>query len=182
MRHLEIAVGCVLVADEAEAVRSDGHGGVLTDLASTVQGTEGGGAAGLVRTVGYLEGMLGRVVVADEAEAVGSHGHGSELADVAWAIQGCKGDSLTCKIGIVRSDSKGQSEAQEKPDPQHKRSISGQHDRPSITHRWREAEYSKSIRIFQQFPTSPATSNHSNVSARRKGTLRLLCSITTQDS
>ena len=38
--HLEVAVGHVVVADEAQAVGPDGHGGVLADVAWAVQGGE----------------------------------------------------------------------------------------------------------------------------------------------
>ena len=36
--HRKVAIGRVLVADEAQAVASDGHGGVLADLICGVRG------------------------------------------------------------------------------------------------------------------------------------------------
>jgi len=39
--HLEVAVGRVVVADEAQAVGSNSDSGVLTDVAWAVQGGEG---------------------------------------------------------------------------------------------------------------------------------------------
>jgi hypothetical protein len=48
VRHLEVGVGHVVVADEAQAVGPNGHGGELNDIACVVQGGEGGGGAGLV--------------------------------------------------------------------------------------------------------------------------------------
>ena len=87
MSYLEGAVGHVVVADEAQAVGSDGHGGVLTDLACIVQSGEGRGSAGLVGTVGDLEVAVGHVVVTDETQAVGSDGHGGVLTDLACIVQ-----------------------------------------------------------------------------------------------
>ena len=40
--HLEVAVGGVVVADEAEAVGADRHRGVLADIARAVEGRDGG--------------------------------------------------------------------------------------------------------------------------------------------
>ena len=65
--HLEVAIGCIVIADEAQAVGSDGHRGVLTDLVCAVEGGEGGGSAGPVRAMGHLEGAVGHVAVTDEA-------------------------------------------------------------------------------------------------------------------
>ena len=111
MSDLESAVGRVVVADEAQAVGADGHGGVLTDIACVVQGGKDRGSAGLVGTVGHLETAVGHVVIADETQAVGPDGQGGVLADVTEAIQCGEGQSCAFETGIVRSDTDSQSEA-----------------------------------------------------------------------
>ena len=85
--HLEVAVGGVVVADEAEAVGADRDRGVPADVARAVERGEGGARAGGVRAVGHLEVAVGDVVVADEAEAVRADRHGGVLADVARAVE-----------------------------------------------------------------------------------------------
>jgi len=77
-----------VVADEAEAVRPDSHGGVLSTLpvlSSVLR-------VALVQAVSeqwaHLEVAVSGIVVADEAEAVRSDRHRGVLADVARAVQG----------------------------------------------------------------------------------------------
>ncbi len=77
-----------------------------------------------IGAVGHFEITIDRVVVADEAQVVRSDGHGGVLADLAWAVQGGECNSRTHKTGIACSDTEGQSEVQEKPDPQDKTSVS----------------------------------------------------------
>ena len=67
--HLEVAVGGVVVADEAEAVGPDGHCGELTNIALALEGCAGGvgtDRVGRVEAVGHLEIAVGGVVVADQ--------------------------------------------------------------------------------------------------------------------
>ena len=116
MRHFEIAIGHVVVADERTAIGPKGHGGVLADLTGAIQGGDGRSGAGPVGTVSHLEIAVRRIVVADEAQAVRPKGHGSELADVTWAVQGGERESRTLKTGIVRGDTRDQSDASEKSD------------------------------------------------------------------
>lgn len=66
MRHFEVAIGHIVVADERETIISDDHGGVLTNLACIVQGGERGGGAEPVGTVGYLEIAVGHIMITDK--------------------------------------------------------------------------------------------------------------------
>jgi len=65
--HLELVVGVVVVADEAEAVGADGDGGVVADVTHAVEGDGGGAGAGGIGAVCHLEVEVGFVAVADEA-------------------------------------------------------------------------------------------------------------------
>src|SRR2546421_289036 len=72
---LEIAVGCVVITDEAQAVGPDGPGVVSAAVTVAGHGGEGSGSAGFVGAVGHLEIAVGLIVIADEAQAVGPDGH-----------------------------------------------------------------------------------------------------------
>ena len=56
--HLEVAVGAVVVADEAEAVRADRDRGVRADVARAVERGEGGAGAGGVEQWATLRSPL----------------------------------------------------------------------------------------------------------------------------
>jgi hypothetical protein len=116
MGYLEGAVRHILVADEAQAIRSDGDGGILADLASTVQGAERRGATGSVGAMGHLEGAICHVVVADETQAIGPNGHGCIKPNFPYAVERGERESWTRRTGIVRCDTRDHSDASEKSD------------------------------------------------------------------
>ena len=103
MGHLEVAVGGVVVANEGEAVRPDGHCAVLADTAYAVRGREIGGGASHVEAMRHLEVAVGGVVVADEGQTIGPDGHCGELTDIALALKGCAGGGGTDRIGRVET-------------------------------------------------------------------------------
>ena len=80
--RLQVAVGGIVVADQAQAVGANGDRGVLTDNAGDVQG----GGVALVQVdvvaVRHLQVAVGGVVVADHAQAVGADRDRSVVADV----------------------------------------------------------------------------------------------------
>ena len=68
MRDLEVAVGDVVVADQPEAVRPRGDGGVLADVDAADHSVDNSGpcvGAGYVPAVRDLKVTVGRIVVAD---------------------------------------------------------------------------------------------------------------------
>ena len=102
MRHFEVAIGHVVVANERTAIGPNGHGGVLTDLASIIQGGEIGGGAEPVGAAGHFEVAIGHVAVADQAQAVGSNGHGGVLTNLACVVQGGELGGSAEPVGAVR--------------------------------------------------------------------------------
>jgi len=117
MGHLEATVRHILVADESQTIRPDGHGGILADLACAIQGGQGRGATGLVGAMGHLEGAVRHILVADEAQTIRPDGHGGIEADFPYAVERGEHESRTRKTGIVRCDIRDQTDAYEKSDP-----------------------------------------------------------------
>src|SRR5688572_5161052 len=92
MGHLEIAVGFVIVTDEAQAVGSHNHRRRCTYIIGcSVQWSTGGGGAGQVGTVCHLEVTIGSVVITDETQTVGPDRDCGVWADVACTVYGCAG-------------------------------------------------------------------------------------------
>ena len=59
VRHLEVAVRLIVIADEGQTIGSDGHGAVLAEVTRwTLHRGEGGSGAGHVRAVGHLRSSL----------------------------------------------------------------------------------------------------------------------------
>ena len=116
MGHLEGPVRHILVADEAQAVRSDGDGGILADLACAVQGAEGRGTTGSVGAMGHLEVTIRHVVVADETQAIRSNGRGGIETDFSYAVERGERESRMQRTGIARCDTRDRSDSSEKSD------------------------------------------------------------------
>ena len=75
VQDLQVLVGDVVIADEAEAVSPYGHRCVQSHTPPGVQGGYGGRGACSIGAVGYLQVKVGDVAVADEAKAICSYRH-----------------------------------------------------------------------------------------------------------
>ena len=102
MSHFEVAVGHVVVADEASTVGSHHHRRWRTYvIGCSIKVSEGRGGAGPVGTVSYLEISVGDVVVANEGQAVCPDGHRTVLADIAYFVHGGAGGRSTGLVGAM---------------------------------------------------------------------------------
>src|SRR5678816_3987566 len=95
MGNLEVAVGLVVVADEAMAIGSDGRRRELAHIACLVYGAEDGRCADGIGAVGYLQVTVGGIVIANEGQAVGPDSHGVILPHIASTIHGGPGRRST---------------------------------------------------------------------------------------
>src|SRR5437763_402951 len=87
MQHLQVAVGAVVVADQAQPVGANRDGGAAADITGAVERGGAGAGARQVGAVGHLQVVVGAVGVADQAQPVGADRDGATAADSTGAVE-----------------------------------------------------------------------------------------------
>src|SRR5690348_15593983 len=91
MQYLQVAVGRVIVADQAQSVRAARDGGANPHTARAVESNSGGAGAGHVCAMRCLQVAIVTIVVADQAQPIGPQRDRRVLPNIQQAVESSAG-------------------------------------------------------------------------------------------